>query len=81
MNQVVTITSQGQLTIPRSIRKHFGIVGSIKAHLRLDGNSIVVEPKNDFWSLAGSLRATKHLTDIQLKQARKAFAKNWSRQV
>lgn len=81
MNQVVTITSQGQLTIPRSIRKHFGIIGSIKASLRLDGNSIIVQPKNDFWSLAGSLSSTKHLTDAQLKQSRQAFTKTWSRKI
>lgn len=81
MEQVVTITSQGQLTIPRSVRKHFGMVGSTKASLQLDGNSIIVKPKNDFWSLAGVLPSSKHLTDAQLKRARKTFAKQWRRHV
>lgn len=81
MEQVVTITSQGQLTIPRSVRKHFGMVGSTKASLHLEGNAIVVKPKNDFWSLAGVLSSSKHLTDAQLKRARKTFSKQWKRQM
>lgn len=81
MQQVVTITRQGQLTIPRSVRKHFGINGSTKAALRTEGNFIVVEPKRDFWSLPGSLKSTVKLSDAQLKRARRTFAKNWPRKI
>ncbi len=78
---IVTITSQGQLTIPRGVRKHFGITGSTKARLRTDGHRIVVEPQNDFWSLSGSLRSPVRLTDRQLKAARGTFGKKWARAV
>lgn len=81
MEQVVTITSQGQLTIPRSVRQHFNIVGSTKASLSLEGNAIIVEPKSDFWSLAGTLRSSKHLSDAQLQHARQTFSKKWGRRV
>ena len=78
---IVTITSQGQLTIPRGVRKHFGITGSTKAILRTQGKMIVVEPKNDFWSLSGSLTSTVRLTDRQMSAARAAFPKKWARKV
>lgn len=79
MGKIVTITSQGQLTIPQSIREHFGISGSTKAILKVEGHTIVVEPKHDFWSLSGSLKSRIKLSDAQLKRARKAFEKEWPR--
>jgi len=79
--QIVTITSQGQLTIPRFVRKKFSIKGSTKAVLRTEGRTIVVEPKNDFWSLSGSLTSTVRLTDRQMSAARAAFPKKWARKV
>lgn len=79
MEHMVTITRQGQLTIPQTVRKRFGIRGSTKAILRTKGTTLIVEPKNDFWSLPGSLRSKKKLTDAQLARARKTFAKRWAR--
>lgn len=79
MEHLVTITRQGQLTIPQTVRKHFGMRGSTKAILRTDGRTLVVEPKNDFWSLPGSLKSRVKLTDTQLAHARKTFAKRWAR--
>ena len=79
--QIVTITSQGQLTIPRFVRKKFSIKGSTKAVLRTEGRTIVVEPKNDFWSLAGSIKTPVHLSDRQLRAARAAFEKKWARKL
>ena len=79
MEQVVTITSQGQLTIPQSVRERFGISGSTKAILKIEGNTIIVEPRHDFWALSGYLKSKVKLSDAQLKRARKAFEKQWSR--
>lgn len=77
MQDVVSITSQGQLTIPMSIRRSFGIKGSVKAIIRRDDNIIIVEPKKDFWSLEGSLASEVKLSDKQLQEARESFSKNW----
>lgn len=77
MQDVVSITSQGQLTIPMSIRRSFGIKGSIKAVIRKENNLIIVEPKKDFWSLAGSLTSEVKLSDKQLQEARESFSENW----
>ncbi len=81
MEHVVSITRQGQLTIPQGIREHFGIRGSAKAIVRTKGNSIIVEPKGDFWSLSGGLKSSVHLSDADLKSARTAFTKQWAKRI
>lgn len=77
MQDIVSITSQGQLTIPVSIRRSFGIKGSVKAIVRREKDLIIVEPKKDFWSLEGSLASEVKLSDKELQEARKSFAENW----
>lgn len=79
MQDIVSITSQGQLTIPVAIRQSFGIKGSAKAVIKRDGDVIIVEPRNDFWSLEGILASEIRLSDKQLREARKSFLKNWPR--
>lgn len=79
MSQIVTITSQGQLTIPQAIRERFGISGSTKAIMKIEGHAIIVEPKHDFWALGGAAKSKVKLTNAQLKRARKSFEKEWSR--
>ena len=77
MPDIVSITSQGQLTIPMSIRRSFGIKGSVKAIIKREKNLIIVEPKKDFWSLEGSLTSEVKLSDKELQEARESFSKNW----
>ena len=77
--QIVSITSQGQLTIPKNVRRSFGIKGQVKAALWQSGKRIIVEPKKDFWQLGGSLAGKIKLTDAQLRKARLDFEKNWAR--
>lgn len=77
--QIVSITTQGQLTIPKTIREDFGILGSTKALISKENGSILVRPKKSFWSLAGSLKSDIKLTDEQLKKARKGFTSIWPR--
>ena len=79
MAQAVSITSQGQLTIPKAIRDAFGIHDMVKAFIKKEGNKIVVEPKTDFWSLSGSLESKISLTDKDLKKARQAFSNKWAK--
>ena len=78
MQQMVSITSQGQLTIPSSMRKFLGIKGSTKAIIESKGSQLIVKPKSDFWSLSGSLASSVKLSDKQLKKARKNFSKDWA---
>lgn len=80
MNHIVSITRQGQLTIPRTLRQAFGIHGATKALVKKVGSAIVVRPTADFWSLSGSLKSRKRLNSQQLKAARRAFARQWPRE-
>lgn len=77
MEKIVSITKQGQLTIPKKLLEDFNIRGSTKAVVRKLGDAIVVKPKHDFWSLSGSLKSKVSLTDKELRRARKSFGKNW----
>ena len=81
MDYIATITSQGQLTIPKAIRKIFSISGATKARIRVEDKKIVVEPKADFWSLSGTLKSSVSFTDAELKKARGAFSKQWAEKV
>lgn len=81
MEQVVTITSQGQLTIPKTIREKFGIRGAVKAVVNLQDDAILVRPQGDFWSLSGILRSKVKLSDTKLKRARSEFTKSWARKM
>lgn len=77
--QTVTITSQGQVTIPKKIRDEFGIKGSTKAFIEKTDKGILVKPSKDFWSLKGALKSDIVLTDEQLREARNDFSRQWGR--
>ena len=81
MEYTATITTQGQLTLPKIIRNAFSINGATKAMVKKIGNTIVVTPKGDFWSLKGSLKSKTSLSDKELRQARDAFSKKWRRNI
>lgn len=78
MQQVISITSQGQINIPKPWLRDMGINHGVKAVIRKIGKKIVMEPKKDFWSLAGSLKSKITATDKQLKKAREDFNKHWA---
>lgn len=77
MSFVASITSQGQLTIPREIRAALNINQAAKAVVTPTDTGFLVEPQTDFWSLAGSLKSSVKLTDQQLTAARQAFTTKW----
>lgn len=81
MQTIVSITSQGQVTIPKEMRDIFGIVGSTKALARREGKRIIIEPQTDFFDLAGSLRGEIKLSDKELRHARDQFSKQWPRKL
>ena len=77
--QIVSITSQGQLTIPKAFRKRFGILKGAKAIIKQTGDEIIVKPKKSFLDFEGALKSKIKLTDAQLRKARKGFEKYWAR--
>lgn len=75
----MSITSQGQITIPHEMRKALGITGATKAVVIQEKDQIIIKPGLSFDDLAGSLKSNVRLTDEELRQARDSFSKNWAR--
>jgi len=55
----VSITSQGQITIPAPIRRKLGLNKSSKATATLTTEGLMLKPKVDFLTLGGSLVTNK----------------------
>lgn len=55
MQQIVTITDQGQITIPASMRRAISLNLYNKAMVKIEDKMITVEPIIDLLSLGGML--------------------------
>jgi len=78
MQQIVSITSQGQITIPASMRRKVSLNLFNKALIKTEDNKIVVEPIVDLLSLGGMLKnkAKKQKNiDTVIKLEEKAITK------
>ena len=65
----VSITSQGQISIPAAIRAKLGLKKAGKAIVREENGKMIIEPIPDFLSLKGSLKTTKKpLTSKELHE-------------
>lgn len=53
--KIVTMTSQGQITLPAYLRRKYNFGSSNKVLVKEKNNQIVVEPVSDVMSLAGVL--------------------------
>lgn len=80
MQTIVSITSQGQLTIPQGVLRALGVKRPTKATIDVQKGKLIVKPKKDFWSLGGSLRSSVSLSDQKLRTARKHFETSWAEQ-
>lgn len=58
MDYTASITSQGQLTIPKPLRDKYGIKGQAQAVITDLNGKFVVRPytEDNFWKLAGILK-------------------------
>jgi bifunctional DNA-binding transcriptional regulator/antitoxin component of YhaV-PrlF toxin-antitoxin module len=56
MTYTVSITSQGQISIPIQLRRKLGLDKSKKALIREENGELVVKPVKDFLELGGSLK-------------------------
>ena len=67
MQQVVSITSQGQITIPAAFRRLLRLDTYPKATIKLSRQTLIIEPTPDFLNLAGNLQS-KALKNKSLDQ-------------
>ncbi|PIP63143.1 hypothetical protein COW98_00255, partial [Candidatus Roizmanbacteria bacterium CG22_combo_CG10-13_8_21_14_all_35_9] len=55
MQQIVTITDQGQITIPASMRRAMSLDQYNKALVKIEDRKLLIEPIVDLLSLGGML--------------------------
>ena len=56
MDVAATVTSKGQLTVPKAVREALGIKEGDAVVSRVEGNRAVLAGTADFLSLAGSVK-------------------------
>ena len=76
MIHYVTITSQGQITIPIAVRRKYAFDKDKKAVLRDTENGIILEPVKDILELEGVFKTKKK---IPFKKVREAFGEYLAR--
>ena len=57
MSQIVSITSQGQISITAQMRRFLGLDLAKKAYVTQENGKIIIEPVPDLLTLAGSLNS------------------------
>lgn len=70
MTYTVTITSQGQISIPAKFRHQLGLDKTKKALVSIEDKKIIIEPTRNFLELEG---AFKTKIKISSKEARQKF--------
>lgn len=76
MTYTVSITSQGQISIPAALRRELGLDKTKKALISKQGSKLIVEPIPDLLSMKGALkdRAKKGLkSDAIIKMEEQAW--------
>lgn len=69
MTYVVSITSQGQISIPASLRRKFGFNKTKKAFVSSQNGKLTVEPVKDFLDLYGAFQTNKRVSSGKIRNA------------
>lgn len=82
MTYTVSITSQGQISIPAKLRRELGLEKSKRAVILKEKGRLIIEPVEDFLELGGSLKlkrkplSNQALHDFVAKAVAKDYAKS-----
>jgi hypothetical protein len=79
--QIVSLTSQNQISIPVNMSRIWGKVKPKKLVIIMVGEELRIKPVVDFRSLKGLLKSDIELTDKQLSGAKGEFEKKWARKM
>lgn len=85
MTYIVSITSQGQISIPAKLRGKLGMAKKQKAIVSEENGRLIIEPVTDILSLKGSLKTHKkplsgqQLHDFVARAAAEEYAKKFKR--
>lgn len=80
MNYIVTITKQGQISIPAPLRKKYGLDKFRKAIVSStkEGN-LTIEPFQDLLSLKGVIKTKKKVSSKQIREEFEKYLASQSR--
>lgn len=88
MAQLVTITSQGQISIPAKIRRKLGFDKSKRALVVAKGDRLEIRPVKDFMEMAGSFKrkaikdkTIEEIMRLEKKAMAEAVAENYRREL
>lgn len=79
MTYLVSITSQGQISIPAAIRRKLGLSTKEKALVTTDGLRVLIEPVEDIFALEGAL-AHKAIKGKTIDQIIEIEEKAWEKE-
>jgi len=76
MTNIVSITSQGQISIPAKMRRQLGLDKTKKALISVHDDRILVEPVRDFIEMGGTLKTNLKVSSRQIRQAFEDYLAN-----
>lgn len=91
MTYTIAITSQGQMSLPATIRKLVGFSQPGTATVRIQGDGVFIKPTRDIVSLAGILHdkiklphgydkmSTQEIIDAEKKSYKNAVVKHYEK--
>lgn len=68
MTYTVSITSQGQISIPARFRRELGLENTKKAVVSKEGNKLIIEAADDLLSLGGVFATKKKIPFKKIRQ-------------
>jgi len=78
MSIEATVTSKGQITIPKKVRKELGLKAGKKVVFILEGKRVIVLPKvKDPLKRLEELRKEIHFTRQEIQEMMKESKKGW----
>jgi antitoxin PrlF len=79
---ISVLTSKGQMTIPKEVRKALNLQPSEKVIIVVEGNQAIIQPlKGNLLDIGGSVKITDRERPVDFKKVREEVKKRVARKV
>ncbi len=79
---ISTLTSKGQMTIPKEVRKALNLRPSEKVIIVVEGNRAILQPlKGNLLDIGGSVKITDREKPIEFKKVREEVKKRVAKKI
>ena len=79
---ISVLTSKGQMTIPKEVRKALNLQPSEKVIIVVEGNQAIIQPlKGNLLDIGGSVRITDREKPVDFKKVREEVKKRVAKKV